>query len=84
MAICDERCKECYYGSEMQWIDGKYTLCQYILIEHRERLCEAGKNCNKFKPKSEEQPRSIFFTKTLKGEIELAKSKRLHTVQNIL
>lgn len=84
MALCDERCKECYYGSKMQWIDGEYTLCQYILIEHRERLCEAGKNCNKFKPKSEEQSRSIFFTRTLKGEIELAKSKRLHTVQNIL
>ena len=84
MALCDERCKDCYYSSKMQWIDGEYTLCQYILIEHRERLCEAGRNCNKFKPKDKEQCRSIFFTKTIKGEIELAKSKRLHTVQNIL
>ena len=80
MALCDERCKNCYYGSKMQWIDREYALCQYILIERRERLCEAGKNCNKFKPKDEEQSRSIFFTKTMKGEIKLAKSKRLHTV----
>ena len=80
MALCNERCEECYYGSKMQWADGMFTLCQYILIEHRERVCEAGENCNKFKPKSEEQSRSIFFTKTLKGGIKLAESKRLHTV----
>ena len=84
MALCEERCKNCYYSSKIQWIDGEYTLCQYILIEHRERLCEAGKNCNKFKPKDEEQPRSIFFTKTLKREIKHANSKRLQTVQDKL
>lgn len=84
MAQCEEKCKNCYYSSKIQWIDGEYIICQYILIEHRERLCEAGENCNKFKPKDKEPSRSIFFTKTLKGEIELAKSKRLHTVQDIL
>ena len=80
MAHSNEKCKQCYYSSVIKWMDGKHTICQYILIEHRERLCEAGENCNKFKPKDKEQPRSIFFTKTIKGEIELAKSKRLHTV----
>lgn len=84
MTLCNEKCEQCYYSSKMKWIDGEFIMCQYILIEHKERLCEGGKNCNKFKPKSEEQPRSIFFTKTLKGDIKLAKSKRLHTVQNIL
>ena len=80
MEHSNEKCKQCYYSSVIKWMDGKHTICQYILIEHRERLCEAGENCNKFKPKDKEQPRSIFFTKTLKGEIKLAKSKRLHTV----
>ena len=80
MAHSNEKCKQCYYSSVIKWMDGKHTICQYILIEHRERLCEAGKNCNKFKPKDEEQSRSIFFTKTMKGEIKLAKSKRLHTI----
>ena len=80
MAHSNEKCKQCYYSSVIKWMDGKHTICQYILIEHRERLCEAGENCNKFKPKDKEQPRSIFFTKTIKGEIELAKSKRLHAV----
>ena len=42
MAQCEEKCKNCYYSSKIQWIDGEYTICQYILIEHRERLCEAG------------------------------------------
>ena len=51
MAQYEEKCKNCYYSSKIQWIDGEYIICQYILIEHRERLCEAGENCNKFKPK---------------------------------
>ena len=80
MGHSNEKCKQCYYSSVIKWMDGEYIICQYILIEHRERLCEAGENCNKFKPKDEEQSRSIFFTKTMKGEIKLAKSKRLHTV----
>ena len=80
MAHSNEKCKQCYYSSVIKWMDGKHTICQYILIEHRERLCEAGENCNKFKPKDEEPSRSNFFTKTIKGEIKLAKSKRLHTV----
>ena len=79
MAHSNEKCKQCYYSSVIKWIDGKHTICQYILIEHRERLCEGGDNCNKFKPKGE-QRQDNFFEKTMKEEIKLAKSKRLHTI----
>ena len=79
MAQCEEKCKNCYYSSKIQWIDGEYIICQYILIEHRERLCEGGENCNKFKPKGEQRQEN-FFEKTMKEEIKLAKSKRLHTI----
>ena len=49
MNECSEKCKSCVYSVNLYMPTTERVACQYIIIEKKERNCECGEKCTKYK-----------------------------------
>ena len=79
MNECSEKCKSCIYSVKLYMPTTEILACQYIIIEKKERNCECGEKCTKYK-EGKRKNWQDYFRKEIEGEVKNAKSKRLNTI----
>ena len=79
MNECSEKCKSCVYSVKLYMTTKEILTCQYKIIKKKERNCECGEKCTKYK-EGKRKNWQDYFRKEIEGEVKNAKSKRLHTI----